>query len=146
MSHQHQFVPYLIITSDKMYNKNWPLHQNTSNSDGWYYSGTLCTKSWSIFLLLVDWSALADTWLQQREQQAHWQQPLPPAPPPPPPQFLLNGPPIPPPGPPPIGMSFAPLPLPAQMGMASHHHQLQVGSNTTQESFTMTNIESKSSL
>ncbi|CAF1398688.1 unnamed protein product [Adineta ricciae] len=107
-----------------MYNKNWPLHQNTPNSD-------------------VDWSALADTWLQQREQQAHWQQPLPPAPPPPPPQLLLNAPPIPPPGPPPIGMPFAPLPLPAQMGMVSHHHQLQVGSNTTQESFTMTNIENQ---
>jgi hypothetical protein len=97
-------------------------------------------------IFLVDWSALADTWMQQREQQAQWQQGPPPPPPPPPPlpQFLLGGPPIPPPGPPPIGMTFPPLP-PAQLGMAQHYHQLQVGSNTTQESLTMTSIESKSS-
>ncbi|UJR32038.1 hypothetical protein I4U23_019506 [Adineta vaga] len=107
-----------------MYNKNWSLNQNTSTSN-------------------VDWSALADSWMQQREQQVHWQQAPPPLPPPPPPpQFLLNAPPIPPPGPPPIGMSFPPLP-PSQLGILPHHHQhqLQVGSNTTQESFTMTNIE-----
>ncbi|CAF4113562.1 unnamed protein product [Rotaria socialis] len=104
-----------------MYNTNWPLHQNTSTSN-------------------VDWGALADSWMQQREQQAQWQQaPLPP-PPPPPPQFLLSAPPIPPPGLPPIGMTFPPLP-PTQLGIGSHHHQLQVGSNTTQESLTMTNIE-----
>ena len=84
--------------------------------------------------------------MQQREQQVHWQQaPLPlPPPPPPPPQFLLGAPPVPPPGLPPIGMTFPPLP-PAQLGIGQHHHQLQVGSNTTQESLTMTNIESKSS-
>ncbi len=94
--------------------------------------------------VIVDWSALADTWMQQREQQVQWQQaPLPP-PPPPPPQFLLGAPPMPPPGPPPIGMNFPPLP-PAQLGIGSYHHQQQVGSNTTQESLTMTNIESKSS-
>ncbi|CAF3549702.1 unnamed protein product [Adineta steineri] len=103
-----------------MFNTNWPLNHNTSTAN-------------------VDWSALADTWMQQREQQVHWQQaPLPL--PPPPPQFLLGAPPIPPPGPPPIGMTFPPLP-PTQLGMAPHHHQLQVGSNTTQESLTMTNIE-----
>ncbi|CAF4684037.1 unnamed protein product [Rotaria socialis] len=107
-----------------MYNTNWPLHQNTSTSN-------------------VDWGALADSWMQQREQQAQWQQaplPPPPPPPPPPPQFLLSAPPIPPPGLPPIGMTFPPLP-PTQLGIGSHHHQLQVGSNTTQESLTMTNIE-----
>ncbi len=82
--------------------------------------------------------------MQQREQQAQWQQAPPPLPPPPLPQFLLSGPPIPPPGPMPIGMTFPPLP-PTQLGMGPHHHQLQVGSNTTQESLTMTNIESKSS-
>ena len=101
---------------------------------------------------LVDWGALAETWMQQREQQAQWQHvqvappppppPPPLPPPPPPPQFLLNGPPIPPPGPPPIGMTFPPLP-PNQMAFTTHHHQLQVGSNTAQESLTMTNMESK---
>ncbi|CAF2119547.1 unnamed protein product [Rotaria magnacalcarata] len=107
-----------------MYNTNWPLHQSTPTSN-------------------VDWGALADSWMQQREQQAQWQQaplPPPPPPPPPPPQFLLSAPPIPPPGLPPIGMTFPPLP-PTQLGIGSHHHQLQVGSNTTQESLTMTNIE-----
>ncbi len=97
-----------------------------------------------MLFFLVDWSALADTWMQQREQQAQWQQAPPPPPLPPPPQFILGAPPIPPPGPPPIGMTFPPLP-PTQLGIGSHHHQLQVGSNTTQESLTMTNIESKSS-
>lgn len=94
---------------------------------------------------IVDWSALADSWMQQREQQAQWQQatlPPPPPPPPPPPHFLVSGPPIPPPGPPPIGMTFPPT----QLGMNPQYHQLQVGSNTTQESLTMTNIESKSSI
>lgn len=90
---------------------------------------------------------MADTWLQQREQQAQWQQVAPPPPlppPPPPPQFLINAPPIRPPGPPPISMQFPPLP-PTQFQLAPIHHQLQVGSNTTQESLTMTNFESKSS-
>jgi hypothetical protein len=43
-------------------------------------------------------------------------------------------------------MTFPPLP-PTQLGIGQHQHhrQLQVGSNTTQESLTMTNIESKSS-
>ncbi|CAF4584841.1 unnamed protein product, partial [Rotaria magnacalcarata] len=42
-----------------MYNTNWPLHQSTPTSN-------------------VDWGALADSWMQQREQQAQWQQaPLP---------------------------------------------------------------------
>ncbi len=80
--------------------------------------------------------------MQQREQQAQWQQ-VPP-PPPPPPQFLISTSLMRPPGPMPMGMPFPPLP-PTQLGIAPHHHQLQVGSNTTQESLTMTNIESKSS-
>lgn len=125
-----------------MFNTNWPSNPNTSTSNGLYY---LFMKIGCLIYLIfiVDWSALADTWMQQREQQAQWQQaPLPP--PPPPPQFLLGTPPIPPPGPPPIGMTFPPLPH-TQFGIGSHHHQLQVGSNTTQESLTMTNIESKSS-
>jgi len=125
-----------------MFNTNWHLNINKPTANGLFY----LFNNFNIlfyFISLVDWSALADTWLQQREQQAQWQQaPLPP--PPPPPQFLLSTPPIPPPGPRPIGMTYQPLP-PTQLGIGSHHHQLQVGSNTTQESLTMTNIESKSS-
>lgn len=104
------------------------------------------------FEFLVDWSALADSWMQQREQQAQWQHHVaaaappapPPPPPPPPPQFLLTGPPIPPPGPPPIGMPpFPPFSTNHPMVFHPQHHQLQVGSNIAQESLTITNIESK---
>jgi hypothetical protein len=125
-----------------MFNTNWHLNVNKSTSNGLFYLFSNFILSF-YFISLVDWSALADTWMQQREQQAQWQQaPLPP--PPPPPQFLLSAPPIPPPGQPPIGMTFPPLPS-TQPGIGSHHYQLQVGSNTTQESLTITNIESKSS-
>jgi hypothetical protein len=124
-----------------MFNTNWPLNHNKSTANG-LFNLVFEDKIMIYLIFLVDWSALADTWMQQREQQAQWQPP--PPPPPPPPQFLLSAPPIPPPGPPPMGMTFPPLPS-TQLGMVPHHHQLQVGSNTTQESLTMTNIESKSS-
>lgn len=131
-----------------MYNTNWQLNQNKSTSNGLFV--LIVIDDYHLLIVsfsVVDWSALADSWLQQREQQAQWQQtslPPPPPPPPPPPQFLLSAP-IPPPGPPPIGMPFPPLP-PSQLGIGSHHHQLQVGSNTTQESLTIPNVESKSSI
>ena len=127
-----------------MYNTNWPLNPTPSTSNGRESRSSLGRRSLE-FEFLVDWSALADSWMQQREQQAQWQHhvaaaaPPPPPPPPPPPQFLLTGPPIPPPGPPPMGMSFPPFP----MALHPQHHQLQVGSHIAQESFTITNMESK---